>query len=266
MRLTTYEAVRYEGVLSEGRTLPLILACTEGRESRQAIKVVKAIGCPEVQNHRQLAAEVIGNALANRFGVVTPEPCIVHIGVGAARAIKAGLASDAYEHAVQEGPAAGCELLRPPPAPYAVGQSLTADQRTQAARLYVVDMLTQNADRRTEKMNCALTRTGLVAFDFEMCFSHLFLPIIGVGRTNPWEPSRSMQTSRHLFYTVAKQTPPAEKWIAEAASKLTPEWWAEFAGSLPRTWADACQIIGENLLSVGEHPKEFAADIMRGLL
>jgi hypothetical protein len=120
------------------------------------------------------------------------------------------------------GEAAGCELLRL--APYSVGQSLSTDQRTQAARLYVFDMLSQNPDRRTQKVNCGLTTTGLVAFDFETCFQHLFLPVVGGLQGLDWEPSKSINPKDHLFHDLVKSCQPDRVTVARWVAGLTPVW------------------------------------------
>ncbi len=266
MTLRPYRAVRFEDVLSEGRTHPVILACRPNQPDHPAAPMlVKAIGCPEVTATRQLVAEVVGNATARRMGVPTPEPCIVYLEGGVTRAVNQSLRSLGYEHTLQPGPAAGCELLRPAPAPYTVGQSLTPEGRTQAARMYVFDMLSQNPDRRREKVNCGLTRAGLTAFDFEMCFMHLFLPIIGGLDVDPWEPSKAILGRNHLFYEVARNDPLPQEAVEIAVLGLSTEWWKELSASLPEAWSSDAAQIGRALRAVADHPRAFAIDIHRSL-
>src|ERR1019366_10687039 len=194
----------------------------------------KALGSPEVSATRSLVCEVAGNAVAKRMGLITPEPCIVDIFAAAAEAINASLASTDYTFTIKPGPAAGCALLNM--SPYTVGQALSPELQTQAVRLYVFDLLTQNMDRRSDKVNCGLSKLGLVAFDFETCFQHLFLPIVGGLEGRHWEPSKSVPMKSHLFYGVAKEAPPLEADVRNAASKLAGTWWTQFVGSLPAEW------------------------------
>jgi hypothetical protein len=264
LKLGRFEARRYEGGLPEGRTHPLVLGCRpEGSTLPASPKVVKALGCPEVAAGRQLVAEVVGNAVARRMGVLTPEPCIVHISDVVAGSVGMSLETEGFPHRLRAGYAAGCEFLQL--APYAVGQNLNPQQRTQASRLYVFDMLSQNSDRRAGKVNCALGPGGLVAFDFESCFPHLFLPIIGGLGGALWEPSKSVRGRDHLFRPVAIAHPLPPEAVETAVLALSPEWWEELRESLPGEWQPDAGLIGNALRGIWEHAAEFAQDIARSL-
>jgi hypothetical protein len=264
VRLLHLQAVRYERVLPEGRTHPLLLGCRPPEPGAASVpRVVKALGCPEVTAHRQLVAEVIGNAFARRMGILTPEPCIVRLDEAVARAVEASLRSEGYLFAPRSGFAAGCEYLKL--APYAPGQYLNPEQRTQAARLYVFDMLSQNSDRRPAKVNCALGAAGLVAFDFESCFQHLFVPIIG-GLLGPhWEPSKSLPGREHLFHATAKAHPHPEGEVESSVQALTIEWWRDLVSTLPDEWQPEASKIGAVLREIVGHAGAFARDITLSL-
>ncbi len=265
MILRHFRAVRFEGVLTEGRTKPLILGVSGLEHGPTRSTVVKAIGSPEVYSTRQLAAETMGNAVARRIGVLTPEPCVVAIDEQMARMANASLRNEGFQHTIQAGPSAGCDLIVPTPAPYTVGQSLTPELRAQAVRLYLADMLCQNSDRRMEKVNCALTGGGLFAFDFEMCFVHLFLPIIGQSDHQGWQISRSMVYSRHLFHKVVKEDRPSKDFIVQVISTITESWLGDLLESLPEEWRADGSRIGEAIVEISNHSGEFASEIVRTL-
>lgn len=267
MRFQRYEAVRYEGTLPEGRTRPLILACRTDGEIGSQPKVVKAIGCPEVQFPYQLVAELVGNATARRMGIPTPEPCIVDVSEAAARAINLSVRADGYRHTIQPGPAAGCDLIRPAPSPVTANQNLTAAERTHASKLYVFDLLSQNPDRRKDKENCGLTKDGVIAFDFEMCFGHLFLPIIGGLASPSWEPSRSFPgCRRHLFWETTRDSLPIPEEIVELCRRLSAEWWSTLVESLPEQWHSLAGKVATVLAEINEHADDFERDIVRSLI
>lgn len=265
MQLRTFAARRFERVLEEGRTYPLVLGCGAAQATDQApSKVVKAIGCPEVTCTRSMVCEIVGNAVARRMGVPTPEPCLVALSPQVADSVNEALRSAGFEFRVQSGEAAGCELLRL--APYSVGQALSTEQRTQAAKLYVFDMLSQNTDRRALKVNCGLTKSDLVAFDFETCFQHLFLPIVGGLGGEHWEPSKCIEPGAHLFHGLVKTAPPGRDAVAGWVAGLSPVWWEELYESLPDSWRhEALQIWGA-VRQIAEHSAEFANDINRSLM
>ena len=250
-----------------GRTRPLVLKCRAVGVGHPAeSKVVKALGLPEVFAPRQLVAETLGNAVARRMGVLTPEPCVVSIDEAVTRAINLNLCALGYEHEIRPGLAAGCELLRPPPAPYAHGQGLTPEARVQAVRMYVFDLFSQNPDRTRHPVNCGLTKDGLLAFDFEMCFAHLFLPLVGGFGAPPWEPSHAYPSRRHLFYSVAKALPPDVESTVETIRRQTVEWWDDLRFSIPLEWRADADKIGANLREIVDHAEEFAKDALRSLL
>lgn len=262
-----YDAEGFEAVLPNGRTHPLIIKCRAiGANHPAESKVVKALGLPEVFAPRQLVAEVVGNAVARRMGVLTPEPCVVFIDEPVARAINLNLRALGLAHEVRPGPSAGCELLRPPPAPYAHGQGLTPEGRVQAVRMYLFDLLSQNPDRTRHPVNCGLTKEGLLAFDFELCFSHLFLPLIGVPSAPPWEPSQTFPAGKHLFYSVAKAFPPDIESTVETIRRQTVEWWEDLLYAIPSEWRADADKIGATLREIVDHAEEFAKDAVRSLL
>ena len=228
-------------------------------------RLVKAIGCPEITASRQLVAELLGNIVAKRMGIQTPEPCLVILETPICTAINASLRSLGFSQTIQPGYAAGCEWLRPPPVPYTIGQLLTPELRKQAVELYVFDMLAQNLDRRPDKVNCGLNSGGLVAFDFELCFQHLFLPIIGGLGGEHWQPSLSIAGRSHLFYRPTRTEPPSTESIEAMLAGITSDWWNGVSSSLPNEWTADANRLGSVVLEIAAHAREFAEDILRSL-
>lgn len=265
MSIPQYTAIRFEGIMSEGRTHPVVLGCREDAvDIVSAPKLVKAIGCPEVTARYQLVAEVLGNAIARRMGVQTPEPCVVAIDAPVCQAINASLRSLGYPHSIQPGYAAGSKWL-PGFAPYTVGQPLSNDLQLQAVRLYVFDMMSQNPDRRPDKVNCGLMGDGLIAVDFEMCFQHLFLPIIGGNTGKLWEPSKSLSGRRHLFFSIVQKCSATVDAVEQMVSGLTRSWWDGIMEGLPEAWRPEAERVAEVVLAVSENAAAFGVDILRSL-
>lgn len=127
------------------------------------------------------------------------------------------------------GAAAGCELLNI--APYTIEQHLTPVQKEQAAKMYVFDLMCQNSDRRKQKVNCGLIGEGLLAFDFEKCFNHLFVPIIGGLKGVSWEPSKAIGPKSHLFYKASRQRPLPPGTVINMIERLNQDWWQTLCSS-----------------------------------
>lgn len=265
MRLRYVDAFVFERVLEEGRTKPVVLGCRGEDEPAPIPVVVKALGCPEVHSRWQLVAEVVGNAVARRMGVETPEPFIVSIDAPVAAVVNRSLAALGYNHSLSPGHAAGCRLLAPTPVPYAPGQTLSPDQVRAAQDLYVFDLLSQNVDRRVDNVNCALTKHGIVAFDFELCFAHLFLKLIGQSAAQSWRPSDTMPFRKHVFYALVRSAPPAPPAVEAVLDLLDEEWWMGLVASLPETWQGEASRIGTEIARIIEHKSDFAEDVMRSL-
>jgi hypothetical protein len=202
----------------------------------------------------------MGNVIATRMGVLTPSAAIVEIEEPVAQVVNASLKERGFEFAVRPGPAAGCEFLSGIQ-PWTVGQPLSPMLQRQASALFAFDLLSQNPDRRKEKVNCGLTKEGLVAFDFEMCFGHCFLPIVGGSRAEIWEPSKSGLAARHLFYAEMRAHPPLAGAVQSLIGRLTTEWWNETVCQLPVVWRHDADIIGQNLKAAATYADEFARDV-----
>ena len=266
MTIPTLIATRFEQVIFEGRTNPIILSCRAKHDHLPARSVLcKARGCPELQSTWQLVAEVVGNATARKVGVKTPPPSIIQIDDRMASIKNKHLREQGSSSQIQPGFAAGCDFL-PGLVPWTIGQSLSLDLSSQACRMFTFDQLSQNPDRRREKVNCGLTKDGLVVFDFELCFSQCFLPIIGGAGGNSWMPSKAGLAKNHLFYHEIRQVPPTEQSVRDMAFALSPEWWEVVYMSLPSSWLAEAEKIGAEIMEVREHADEFAKDILHRCL
>lgn len=268
MILQTFVATRFEEVLGEGRTRPLLLSTHLPDYSASAgSKVVKAIGCPEVFDNWQLVCEVMGNVIARRAGIATPEPCVVDIGPEASRAINASLKSRGDKGEIVPGSASGCEYLDRF-APYSRDQRLTNDLEIQALRVYAFDFLCQNLDRRKSKVNCGIRNNQLVAFDFEMCFSHLFLTLIG-QKGQPaenWVPPVDWHLFSSYFRSrpelVYRETGPL---VDEMVSSIDSEWLGETVVCLPENWKTSGQRICNALLELLSDPLGLSEAVLGSL-
>ncbi len=266
MNFGTVVATRFERVLDEGRTKPLVLNCIDARNpSGMKSYVCKAFGCPEVHSAWQLVTEVVGNATARNCGVITPAPAIVEISRQTATIINKSLEYNNYEYRIEAGYAAGCEFIGGM-APLGPGLRLNPNQFVQARNLFVFDMLAQNPDRRPEKVNCGLLGGQIIAFDFELCFSHCFLPVIGSSQSDPVAVSGTNLPKSHLFYGNLRGEDHDTTQIQEFVSPITEDWLSEIENSLPNHWRGCCESICAHLRVVKERASDFSFDITQRCL
>jgi hypothetical protein len=206
----------------EGRTQPMLMECAAQEQFAQ--KVVKAMGLPEVYQ-RTLVCELLGNLIARCLGVVTAEPCLVEISGSVAQRL-----SEQLQRQIPEGWAVGCEYLQNTTL-WKGMKRLSEIQQAQALRLFAFDMLAHNPDRRPAKPNCGFTQKGdLWAYDFDLCFAHCFVPIVG--------DSSNLQklAEQHLLYALLKGK--AHDWqsLHDALAQLDDAWWGKVLYNLPESW------------------------------
>ena len=204
----TWEAESFVGILTNGRTKPLQIDAVrrdnEGRKHRRSV-VTKSLGHPDINGNWSLAAELMGNLLAQHFHVPTPDPMLVHF----SPAFVEVTCKNAKFLRLSEGlinlqpcVAAGCQYLQGlAQLTLPVSADLPHEQEG-ARRLFAFDMLVQNIDRRPEKTNAALLNNRVIAYDFELCFSFVYPSIF--GREPAWK-IQSKLAHDHIFYEGLRQ-------------------------------------------------------------
>jgi hypothetical protein len=110
---------------------------------------VKALGLPEV-TRLGLICELLGNMVARELGILTATPALVEIDQATADALNMSLQGRGLT--VKPGLAVGTTFLRPL---HPVIGTLPDDAAAEVPRLYGVDLVMQNPDRRASNPNCA---------------------------------------------------------------------------------------------------------------
>jgi hypothetical protein len=157
--------------------------------------LVKTIGSELTETG--LFCEYFGNVVAREAGLLTPAPALIHIDLDTAHMINESTTVKAEKKTVLPGLAVGCEYLRPAPLPPR-NTNLTSEQISEAAAIYVYDLLVDHPDRRTRNANLFMLRGHFVAFDFDMTFSFLWDVLGGVA--SAWEVSKRTYYADHYFY------------------------------------------------------------------
>jgi hypothetical protein len=231
------------------------------------------MGLPEMRE-TGLFNEVIGNLLARKVGVDTPEPVLVHLSQEFVEA--SHLVIDRHDGLKNKGSkllpgyGAGCEFLSPGLLTLERGGDLTDNQLPQAMRIYAFDLMVQNIDRSFEsdrRPNCGYFGNRLVAYDFEMCFSFV------LSLFNPhkaWEVSRHRLNTPHIFYSqlrkyLCKQKVDFRPFINDLAALDLAEV-AEIMQNLPQGWGMYSSKVKAHLHEVISNHSDFELELNRSLV
>lgn len=270
--LQTWEAIRYERVMDNGRTKPLVVECefspssaaeetdeVEVNAVNRSLMIVKTPGNPGVTT-TSLLCEVVGNLLARELGIATPRPALINLNQEFINVVQPYVKK--YGINLQPGLGVGCEFISGGIRSVTPGASQSPEEFSRATLIYGFDLLTQNPDRRPDRPNCASTRgRSYLAFDFEMCFSFL----LSIEKVDAWRVSKTGIGCRHLFNSALKNKMPDWKPLIERLKILQTETLDSWAAPLPDAWLTHFSQIREHLLAVVEHVDEFEIELQRSL-
>ena len=270
--LKKWNAVSFRGILPNGRTKPLVIECIEipdsivlDPDSPTPVRrefVVKAIGNPEVDKSL-IIKELLGNILARSYGLRTPEPALVQISEPFAKAVNPKL-MEKHGFSIQPGMAAGCEYFSggfsaPPEASF-----FTKEELAPLAMLYGFDLAVQNPDRLPNRPNCGMKGSTLIAFDFDQCFSFLYL-IFQLGK--PWEVSRHGIAPKHFGHLRLKSSSNPVDWTenVNAVVSLLDGRLGALTSWIPDDWADNAEKVTAHLGEIRDHLGAFEMELQGSL-
>jgi hypothetical protein len=266
--LKQWNAVSFRSVLDNGRTKPLVIECVQVPDSilidldapapERREFVVKAIGNPEV-DESLIIRELLGNVLARSYGLTTPEPGLISISDAFAKAVTPR-PSRQYGFQISPGIAAGCEFIRGGLAPPPTNLSLTQAELAPLAVLYGFDLVTQNPDRLPNRPNFGLMGRTVVAFDFDQCFSFLYL-IFSLAQ--PWEVSKHGIAQKHFCYPNLKNAGAPISWAdnIKAVMSFSDELLDVLTAWIPEAWSGNSAKIREHLAAIRQHLGAFELEL-----
>lgn len=266
--LKQWNAASFRSVLENGRTKPLVIECIEIPDSvvldldspvpKRREFVVKAIGNPEV-DESLIVRELLGNSLARSYGLATPEPGLIRISDAFANALNPSL-SRKYGFQIAPGIAAGCEFVRGGLTSPQANAFFTQEEIEALAVLYGFDLVTQNPDRLPNRPNFGLKGKELIAFDFDQCFSFLYL-IMSLGQ--PWEVSKHGIAPKHFCYAKLKNASNPINWAdnINAVMSFSDEFLAKVTSWIPETWTENSAKIREHLATIRQHLGAFELEL-----
>lgn len=243
--------------------MPLVLNCLRTAENspipEQRRFVVKCQDLPRI-NPLTLYGEVVGNLSARSLGIDTPAPALIELGNTFTNVTNILLAPRGLH--LREGIGVGCEYFQGGFTSPIYGSPLAPEEVPQATLLYGFDLLVQNPDRRRDKPNCGFRGSRLIAFDFEMSFSFLYL----VGpQPEAWEVSRHGIAQNHLFQRSLRQREVNWRPLLTALDSFDPSLVEDWTGLLPDEWCSGTERVIRHIQAVKQNLQRFEIELQRSL-
>jgi hypothetical protein len=200
--------------------------------------------------------------VAREAGLSTPEPALIEIDRETSRMITESSAAKQMGKRVLPGVAVGSRYLRPAPLPPRTN-NLTPEQVSEAAAIYVYDLLVHHPDRRIKNPNLLIVRGHFIAIDFDLTFS--FLWPIG-DQVPPWRVSILPFPYEHYFHDVLKSAKsfdwnkPFDQVLALDVDKLR-----NATATLPQAWQGSADRVVSHLSEVVKHGDDFRWEVLRSV-
>ncbi|TKB71752.1 MAG: hypothetical protein E8D46_16630 [Nitrospira sp.] len=240
-------AVRFDGRVQSGRTVPCRLTCEAADGAEVEVVAKLSDGCD--RKVTALVMEAIAAMLAADLDLPVPEPFLVTL----EPEFIAGVPDETVaDMARRSNPVAfGSKHLPPGYTSWPVGKAIPKDALATAAEIFAFDVLIVNDDRRPENPNCLFSGSSLAIYDHEMAF---FTEGI-VGWQPPWEISSLesiKRTPRHLFSEQLCGKAVNFDRFAGAWLAVTNERLAAYRAALPDAWNAANQDADRALMYIGQ--------------
>jgi hypothetical protein len=174
IQIERVEAIRFDRIMSAGRTSPLLLACEKTNSSITEAVVKFATGKECTQS--SLCAELIASQLAADLGLPTPTPVIVTWNADFAVGLVDQQARAIVENSAP--PAFGSTLVTEGFTTWSAGKKIVGyDARQMALAIFFFDAMIGNSDRRSAKPNILVRGESLRLIDHELAFQDYLLVV-----------------------------------------------------------------------------------------
>ena len=258
-------ALEATGMAEGGANKPLFITALNRTTGESEEFVLKYRGS-ERMNEKRSARELIAAFLAMTFNIAVPEPAIVYV-------LPEFLASlsmhTEYANIVKgEGLNFGSQKTLEP-IDIIPNQTLSSDQIKQATRIFVFDIIIQNADRNIQKPNMFLNSNQIHVIDHEIAFG--FLDTFDFLRSaNPWTFNETDVQSykKHFFYQQLCNEPFLN--LDETLlpiEEINEDFWRKVRNFVPKEWQTSeITAIAHHIYQIKEHLTEFKEEIWTKLL
>lgn len=260
--LETVTAIRFDRVMSSGRTSPCLMGCfrNDGIEVEVVVKLKAGCG----NSTRPLLNEAVAAMLAAELGLPVPEPFVVNIEREFAEVIPDPKARSLAKQSI--GPNFGSKKL--PDGFVTIPRDLKWKKPLlkAAAEILAFDVFIENSDRRVDNPNLLWNGKTFAIYDHELAFAFDKL----LFWKPPWEQGaiRQYPLTNHVLCTALRGKNPDFSRFLETLKSLRANRLREYGQALPSEWiGDSValfRILGY-IEELGTHASE-AIDQLEGAL
>ena len=241
--LATVTAVRFDHLLTTGRTTPALLSCV--RQDGIEIEVVTKFSAGCDRGATALAIEALLAMLAADLGLPVPEPVLVDVDPDVIDPTVSARASELARKSVR--PSFGSVLLPPGFSAVASGKRLD-DLVVQAAEIFAFDAMILNPDRRVDKPNCECDGRSLAIFDHEAAMAGLDA-LGSMFQPYPWVTGSlspmGLGPGQHVLFTLLRGKDVQFDRLVAAWATVTDTRLSDYRNALPDTWGSANSVIDQ---------------------
>lgn len=252
--------------LSEGANKPMLIRGVDQNQQKTGDFVLKYRN-EERMNETTCRRELLAAWMAAEIDIAVPEPVIIVVDRNfvetVPRELQAVMTSKALGSNIGSRYISGNATFQPTPA-------LPFDLHQTAARIFVFDLMLQNADRRDAKPNSFLADGKIFVYDHELSFGFLsMIPMF--ANPTPWvlNDTDVMAAKQHLFYPTISQNR-SINWEAafSSVSQLTPYFWQRATEFMPVEWENTQEMkrIHDHIQSIQQHSETFISEIWNKLI
>jgi len=230
----TVLATRFIQRMGNGRTLPCLLECEDDEGNVIEVVVKCSDGC--MQKEKNLILEAVAAMLGADLNLPVPEPFLVELSADFIGLIpesepeikKIFQASCRY--------AFGSRFLSGGYAVWPKGELVPETLSSEAAEVFVFDVIVVNSDRRPDNPNCLWSGTAIAIFDHELTFAQEQI----LFWKEPWLAGgfdQSNDKNIHIFAKPYHKKSPADldRFVA-AWENLPQNRFSEYRNALPMEW------------------------------
>lgn len=258
-------ALEATGTTRGGANKPLFITAFNPSLSQTEEFVLKYRGA-ERMDERTSARELIAAFLAMELDIAVPEPAIVHVDD---RFLNLLTKHSEYSKILKsKGINFGCQKMLET-IDLLPNQPLTATHLKQATRIFVFDIMIQNADRNFQKPNMFLSNDQFYVIDHEIAFG--FIDTLSFFRSpNPWtfNDIDVQSFKKHFFYPQLCNNLLVD--IEEAFKpfeKLNRSFFEKLINFVPLEWQTSeIETIIQHITQIVEHLSEFKKEIWTKLM
>ncbi len=258
-------ALEPTGTTQGGANKPLFITAFNQSGGKTEEFVLKYRGA-ERMDERTSARELIAAFLAMELNIAVPEPAIVHVHTPFLNLLTKH--SEYSKIVKSKGINFGCQKILGTIDIFP-NQPLTNEHLKQATRIFVFDIVIQNADRNFQKPNMFFSNDQLYVIDHEIAFG--FIDTLPWLRSpNPWifNEIDIQSFKKHFFYPQLCNNPLVD--LDEALQpfeKLNLDFFEKLINFVPREWRTAdIEAIIHHITQIIEHLTEFKKEIWTRLI